>query len=159
MSSMDVEIIGKGFLSENLEKAAKQFPYSTEKVLKKEARNIAKDLKKRVQQEAKGHHYHGKVTSDEEAEIIKNRLENSFRQGKVVKNGSGYSVAVTSKAPHYHFYEDGHALVSHRRKSKKRKSKGGDGKIYQRRPWKKDCCEIHGSKVGILGTDRTGTFK
>lgn len=137
MSSMDVGIIGKGFLSENLEKAAKQFPHSTEKVLKKEARNIAKDLKKRVQQEAKGHHYHGKVTSEQESEIIKNRLENSFRQGKVVKNGSEYSVAVTSKAPHYHFYEDGHALVSHSRKSKNGKAKAGTGKYIKDVPGRK----------------------
>ena len=90
-----------------------------------------------MQQEAKGHHYHGKVTSDEEAEIIKNRLENSFRQGKVVKNGSGYSVAVTSKAPHYHFYEDGHALVSHGRKSKNGKIKAGTGKYIKDVPGRK----------------------
>lgn len=122
MSGMEFDIITSGFLSENLEKAAKQFPHSTEKVLKKEARSIAKDLGKRVSQEAKGHHYHGKPTSsDEEAEILKNRLEKSFRQGKVIKNGSGYTIAVTSKAPHYNFYEEGHTMLSHKSK------KGGKG--------------------------------
>lgn len=122
MSGMEFDIVTRGFLSENLEKAAKQFPHSTEKILKKEARNIAKDLGKRVSQEAKGHHCHGKSTSsDEEAEILKNRLEKSFRQGKVIKNGSGHSVAVTTKAPHYHFYEEGHAMLSHKAK------KGGKG--------------------------------
>lgn len=129
MSSIRAEIVGEGFLSEQLGKAAKQFPYSAEKVLKKEARNIAKDLGKRVQQEAKGHHYHGKVTSEEEQEIIKNRLENSFRQGKVIKKSSGYTVAVTSNAPHYHLYEEGHVIVMHNRKNKKGKGKAGTGKV------------------------------
>lgn len=37
-------------VKEAMEKAMKQFPASTEKVLKKEARNIAKDLGVRVQE-------------------------------------------------------------------------------------------------------------
>lgn len=122
MSSMECEIIGKGFLSENLEKAAKQFPHSTEKVLKKEARNIAKDLGKRVDEEAVGHHYGGNDKP----------LAKSFRQGKVIKSGSGYRVAVTSNAPHYHFYEEGHTIVTHNRKNKNGSGKKGTGKVVGR---------------------------
>ena len=44
-------------LIQAMEKATKQYPASAEKVLKKEAKNIAKDLQKRVNSEAKGHHY------------------------------------------------------------------------------------------------------
>ena len=41
-------------LIQAMEKATKQYPASAEKVLKKEAKNIAKDLQKRVNSEAKG---------------------------------------------------------------------------------------------------------
>ena len=44
-------------LIQAMEKATKQYPASAEKVLKKEAKNIAKDLQGRVNSEAKGHHY------------------------------------------------------------------------------------------------------
>lgn len=112
------DMTGTGDLAAALEQATKQFPVSTEKVLKKEARNIAKDLKRRVRSEAKGHN--SKKTGK--------KLEQSFRQGRVIRNGNNYTVAVTSKAPHYHLYEEGHELVSHNRKNRKGKKKLGTGK-------------------------------
>ena len=75
--SIDVEVIKEGDLAQSMEKAAKQFPASTETILKKEARNIAKDLGDRVTVEAKGHHYY---EGDEEDQP--KRLKDSFRQGK-----------------------------------------------------------------------------
>ena len=116
--SIDVEVIKEGDLAQSMEKAAKQFPASTETILKKEARNIAKDLGGRVKTEAKGHHYGGSKVP----------LAQSFRQGKVIKSGTKYTVAVTSSAPHYHLYEEGHDLYSHNRKNKYGKGKAGTGK-------------------------------
>ena len=98
-----------------MENAMKQYPASAEKVLKKEARNVAKDLKSRVNTEAKGHHYGGSESP----------LADSFRKGKVVKSGKKMTAAVTSKALHYHLYEEGHAMITHKRKNKKGKSKQG----------------------------------
>lgn len=121
--SIDVEVIKEGDLAQSMEKAAKQFPASTETILKKEARNIAKDLGDRVTVEAKGHHYY-----DGDEEDQPKRLKNSFRQGKVIKSGTKYTVAVTSSAPHYHLYEEGHDLYSHNRKNKYGKGKAGTGK-------------------------------
>lgn len=118
MSSIRVDIKGEGDFAKAIEAAAKQFPYSTERILKKEARNIAKDLKDRVNAEAKGHHHGGSA----------NPLADSFRQGRVIKSGSNYTVAITSKAPHYHLYELGHDLYSHNRKNKRGKGKTGSGK-------------------------------
>ena len=92
--SIKFDITGDGEFAEAMEKAMKQFPASTEKVLKKEARNIAKDLGVRVQEEAKGHHI----------PATGNRLQDSFRQGKVIRSGKNSTVAVTSKAPNYHLY-------------------------------------------------------
>ena len=123
------ELVGMIEFEEAIEKAAKQFPYSAEKVLKKEARDISKDLKSRVDTEAKGHHYNGKnLSDDEEREIKKNQLSKSFQSGKVIHSGSKYTTAVTSKAPHYHLYEEGHDLVTHNRKNKRGKGKIGTGK-------------------------------
>lgn len=103
-------------LIQAMEKATKQYPASAEKVLKKEAKNIAKDLQKRVNSEAKGHHYRrGKNSSDEETQ---KPLSKSFRQGKVIRSGSKMTVAVTSSAPHYHLYEEGHAMITHKSKDK-----------------------------------------
>lgn len=112
------DITGADEIGKAIEKAAKQFPHSAEKVLKKEARNISKDLKSRVDSEAKGHHY-GES---------KNPLAKSFQTGKVIRSGSKYTTAVTSKAPHYHLYEEGHDLVTHNRKNKQGKGKIGTGK-------------------------------
>ena len=116
--SIKFDITGDGEFAEAMEKAMKQFPASTEKVLKKEARNIAKDLGTRVQTEAKGHHY----------PASKNKLKDSFRQGKVIRAGKNYTVAVTSKAPHYHLYEEGHDMVTHNRKNRRGKGKPGTGR-------------------------------
>lgn len=127
--SISFEITGADEFGKAINEAARQFPYSAEKVLKKEARNIAKDLKSRVDSEAKGHHWSKKNPSnEEEAQIVKNRLSESFRQGKVIHSGSKYTTAVTSKAPHYHLYEEGHAMVSHDIKGKNGKKKKGTGK-------------------------------
>lgn len=123
MNGMQFDIEGEGGIEKAMEKAAKQFPYSAEKVLKKEGYYIAKDLGKRVQHEAKGHHYKD-ANSDGEHEP----LAESFSRGKVVKQGSSYTVAAMSKAPHYHLYELGHDLCSHNRKNKKGKGKPGSGK-------------------------------
>lgn len=116
--SIRLDITGDGEIAKAMERALEQFPASAEKTLKKEARNIAKDLGTRVRTEAKGHHY---PTS-------KNKLEDSFRQGKVIRSGKNYTVAVTSKAPHYHLYEEGHDMVSHNRKNRRGKGKPGTGR-------------------------------
>lgn len=125
--SIKFDITGDGEFAEAMEKAMKQFHASTEKVLKKEARNIAKDLGVRVQEEAKGHHI----------PATGNRLQDSFRQGKVIRSGKNYTVAVTSKAPHYHLYEEGHDLVTHNRKNRWGKGKPGTGrkvgKVYAKK--------------------------
>lgn len=96
-------------LEKSLKIASRQFPASAEIVLKKESRNIAKDLKGRVDSEAKGHHYAGQ-------EATHKPLAKSFRQGKVMRSGSKVTVAVTTTAPHYHLYEEGHAMITHKSK-------------------------------------------
>ena len=96
-------------LIQAMEKATKQYPASAEKVLKKEAKNIAKDLQGRVNSEAKGHHYAGQGATPKP-------LAKSFRQGKVMRSGSKVTVAVTTTAPHYHLYEEGHAMITHKSK-------------------------------------------
>lgn len=96
-------------LEKSLKIASRQFPASAEIVLKKESRNIAKDLKGRVDSEAKGHHYAGQGATPKP-------LAKSFRQGKVMRSGSKVTVAVTTTAPHYHLYEEGHAMITHKSK-------------------------------------------
>lgn len=96
-------------LEKSLKIASRQFPASVEVVLKKESRNIAKDLKGRVDSEAKGHHYAGQGATHKP-------LAESFRQGKVIRSGSKVTVAVTTTAPHYHLYEEGHAMITHKSK-------------------------------------------
>lgn len=96
-------------LEKSLKIASRQFPASAEIVLKKESRNIAKDLKGRVDSEAKGHHYAGQGATPKP-------LAKSFRQGKVMQSGSKVTVAVTTTAPHYHLYEEGHAMITHKSK-------------------------------------------
>lgn len=118
MSGIQVDISGTGEFAKALEAAAKRFPYSAEQILRKEARNVAKDLEARVNAEAKGHHYGGST----------NPLASSFRPGKVVRSGRNITVAVTSKAPHYHLFELGHDLYSHNRKNKLGRGKPGTGK-------------------------------
>lgn len=110
-------------LEKSLETASKQFPDSAEKVLKKEAKNIAKDLKGRVNSEAKGHHY-----AKPKNEAKPKPLAESFRQGKVIRSGSKMTVAVTSSAPHYHLYELGHDMVTHKRKNKRGKGMIGSNR-------------------------------
>lgn len=130
--SIKFDITGDGEFAEAMEKAMKQFPASAEKVLRKEARNIAEDLGTRVNAEAKGHHWKAK---DSEEEPV--RLAESFRQGKVIRSGTNYTVAVTTKAPHYHLYEEGHDLVTHNRKNRWGKGKPGTGrkvgKVYAKK--------------------------
>lgn len=96
-------------LEKSLKIASRQFPASAEIVLKKESRSIAKDLKGRVDSEAKGHHYAGQGATHKP-------LAESFRQGKVMRSGSKVTVAVTTTAPHYHLYEEGHAMITHKSK-------------------------------------------
>ena len=96
-------------LIQAMEKTTKQYPASAEKVLKKEAKNIAKDLQGRVNSEAKGHHYAGQGATHKP-------LAESFRQGKVMRSGSKVTVAVITTAPHYHLYEEGHAMITHKSK-------------------------------------------
>lgn len=103
-------------LEKALEIASKQFPASAETTLKKESKNIAKDLKGRVNSEAKGHHY---ISPRSEAKP--KPLAKSFRQGKVIRSGNKVTVAVTTIAPHYHLYEEGHEMVTHKQKNKRGK--------------------------------------
>lgn len=126
---MDInfELVGSGEFAEAMEKAMKQFPASAEKVLRKEARNIAEDLGTRVNAEAKGHHWKAK-DSEEDSEEEPDKLAESFRQGKVIRSGSNYTVAVTTKAHHYHLYEEGHDMVTHNRKNHWGKGKPGTGR-------------------------------
>ena len=142
-------------LIQAMEKATKQYPASAEKVLKKEAKNIAKDLQKRVNSEVKGHHYRqGKNSGDEETQ---KPLSESFRQGRVIRSGSKMTIAVTSSAPHYHLYELGHDMVTHNRKDRERKRESRNWKESRRSKRKKDSCKIYGAACGSRRADRTGT--
>ena len=100
-------------LERALETASRQFPASSETVLKKESRSIAKDLKGRVDYEAEGHHYISPRSEKEPKPLAK-----SFRQGKVIRSGNKVTVAVTTVAPHYHLYEEGHAMITYKSKDK-----------------------------------------
>ena len=106
-----------------LEKTSKQFPASAEVVLKKESKNVAKDLKSRVNSEAKGHHYVSPRSESKPKPLAK-----SFRQGKVIRSGNKITVAVTTTAPHYDLYEEGHEMVTHKRKNKKGKGMIGSNR-------------------------------
>jgi hypothetical protein len=113
---MTFDVTGTEDVIKGLEKAINRYPYTAEQVLKREGRGIKKDLKTRVQEEAKGHHYRSKNNTDEENEAIaKKALAESFSLGKVVRHGNQMTIAVLSKAPHYHLYEEGHAIVTHDR--------------------------------------------
>ena len=110
-------------LERALETASRQFPASSETVLKKESRSIAKDLKGRVDSEAEGHHYISPRSEKEPKPLAK-----SFRQGKVIRSGNKVTVAVTTVAPHYHLYEEGHAMITHKRKNKRGKGMIGSNR-------------------------------
>lgn len=106
MSDMQVDLADTGELEKAFEKAAKMFPQSTENVLKKEAREIKKQITNA---------YVGSAIKSKRKnwkKSLKNKkktsLEKSFSPGKVIKSGNKYTTAVTSKAPHYHLVEDGH---------------------------------------------------
>lgn len=106
MSDIQTDI-DMGNLDTAFEKVAKQFPYSAEKVLKKEAQ----ELKKQITNAYVGSTIKSKRKNWKRS--LKNKdsktaLEKSFSPGKVIKSGSKYTTAVTSKAPHYHLVEDGH---------------------------------------------------
>lgn len=103
---IQTKIEGLGELEKAMEKATKQFPYSTEKILKKEAREIKKQVTNA---------YVGNLVKSKRKKWKKSlekkstkSLEKSFSPGKVIKHGNKYTTAVTSKAPHYHLVEDGH---------------------------------------------------
>lgn len=105
MSDIQVDI-DMGNFAEAFEKAAKQFPYSAENALKKEARQ----LKKQITNSYVGSTIKSKRKNWKKS--LKNKkktsLEKSFSPGKVIKSGNKYTTAVTTKAPHYHLVEDGH---------------------------------------------------
>lgn len=126
MQSTKFSYSGTDELEKAMERAGKVLPEYTEIALKKEARAVAKELKSRVDEEAKGH---GKKPGT---------LKRSFKPGKVIKSGSNYTAAVLSSAPHYHLYEEGHDMISHKRKNKSGKGKVGTGKFIK---------EVHGRKT------------
>ena len=125
LKEMDIkfELTGSGELAKAMEQASKQFPASVEKILKKESERISKDLGTRVNTEAKGHH--SKIRRSKKEPV---KLGKSFQQGKVIHSGSNYTVAVTTKAPHYHLYEEGHDMVTHNRKNHWGKGIPGTGR-------------------------------
>lgn len=102
------DLKGAGELEKAIENAVKQFPYSTEKVLKSEAREI----KKQITNSYVGDVLKSKHKGDKWKKALKKKnktsLEKSFQPGKVIHSGSKYTTAVTSKAPHYHLVEGGH---------------------------------------------------
>lgn len=107
MSDIRVDI-DMGNFGTAFEKAAKQFPYSAETVLKKETR----ELKKQITNAYIGSTIKSKRKNWKRSlkkKDAKTALEKSFSPGKVIKHGSKYTTAVVSKAPHYHLVEDGHA--------------------------------------------------
>ena len=89
-------------LTKALEKAIKQYPYTAERVLKKETRVVRKGLKQAVQAEISGHH-----------SPVPGNLAGSFSIGRVMRSGNKMTCAVTQKAPHYHLYELGHEIYTH----------------------------------------------
>lgn len=107
MSSMEFEEDGLKELIEAFEKATKQFPYSTENILKNEARAIKKQVTNAyIGSTIKSKRKNWKrILKKKDA---KTALEKSFSPGKVIKHGNRYTTAVVSKAPHYHLVEDGH---------------------------------------------------
>lgn len=105
MSDIRVDI-DMGNFGTAFEKAAKQFPYSAETVLKKEARELKKQIMNAyVGSTIKSKRKNWKKSLKKDS---KTALEKSFSPGNVIKSGSKYTTAVTSKAPHYHLVEDGH---------------------------------------------------
>ncbi len=115
-ASLTFEVDGTEEVAKGLERAINKYPYTAQQVLKREGRGAKKDLRSRVQEEAKGHHYWPKGLTDEQNEEIKKKaLKESFSLGKVIRHGNQMTVAVMTKAPHYHLYEEGHDIVTHDR--------------------------------------------
>lgn len=130
--SISFDVSGFDDLNEALGVAQKQFPASAEKILKKEARNLTKDIKKNVAERINGH---GKKAGS---------LERGFKPGRVILRGSNYTSAVVSDhkiAPHYHLVEEGHELWKY-----SHWTKGKDGK----RKWygkQKHLKAVRGKKI------------
>lgn len=104
--SIRVELSGFVELDNSLRKAQRQFPYTAERVLKSETRNLKKQITNA---------YVGDILKSRRKnwkKSLKNKpktsLEKSFQVGQVMKKGNNYTNAVVSKAPHYHLVEDGH---------------------------------------------------
>lgn len=124
MSMIQFEVERSGDLEKAFEQAVRKLPATTEKILKKEGKGIAGDLGTRVAEEARGHHHRAKNNADYENEQIeKNALRDSFSVGKVIRHGNNMTVAVLTKAPHYHLYDkvvNGKRKVGTRRMTGKR---------------------------------------
>jgi hypothetical protein len=90
-------------LERALETASRQFPASSETVLKKESRSIAKDLKGRVDSEAEGHHY-----------IKPAKRKRAKTSGKELQTGKGNTIR---KQSHSCSYDSSSALPSLRRRT------------------------------------------
>lgn len=126
MSGISFEVSGADELVRQLERVEKKFPYTTKKVLEKETRNIAKDLKKETAKQIKKHGMQqGKRKQDMKRPVY---LEKSYQPGRVRKAADGYRDAVTSRAPHYHLVERGH------------EPGGWHG-------WQKDAVDVKGRKI------------
>lgn len=98
----DFTYSGAEELTKAIEKAIKQYPYTAERVLKKETRVVRKGIKQAMLAEISGHHYGAP-----------GGLSGSFSIGRVYKHGDRMTCAVTTKAPHYHLYEEGHEIYTH----------------------------------------------
>ncbi len=113
---MEIKFIPEGAeeLVRELERIERRFPATTEKVLKDELRTIAGDLKRKTAEEINSH---GRVknkggkgsTSTRKKKRSEVLLERSYAPGKVLMIHGDYRGAVTTKAPHYHLVEEGHA--------------------------------------------------
>lgn len=118
---MEFDTEGIGELIRQLKDVEKRFPATTERVLKKEARRVAKDLRGEVASRIEGHGRHDGGGSQ-------GYLEKSFSPGKVLMTGDGFRVAVVTKAPHYHLVEEGHDIYTHLKKGRGRLVGHAEGK-------------------------------
>lgn len=109
MKSIDFKVEGTGELEKALKDAARQFPYSAEKALQKETREIKKEITNTyindilISRHSDKYGWRKRLKSKK-----KTQLEKSFSPGKVIFHGDKITSAVTSKAPHYHLVEEGH---------------------------------------------------
>lgn len=141
MSSMGFDLEGFDGLGKSLEDVSKRFPASTERILKRETRIIAKEISENTKKRIKGHGRHGEDNKKDK------RLEDSFRPGKPKKNGNNYTNAVVSSAPHYHLVEEGHDLYSHRRKNKRGRGKVGSDKLIGHVDGRKIAAQVMAKKA------------